>query len=72
MLETALAVAGTATGVALVNKIADTIGWYAAPHQVIRTANAEAKAEIIRVGPKESQKIWKWPNCFVEQNFGLP
>ena len=48
MMETALAVAGTATGVALVNKISDAIGWYAAPHQVIRMASAEARAELIR------------------------
>ena len=48
MMETALAVAGTATGVTLINKISDAIGWYAAPHQVTRLAEADAKAEKIR------------------------
>ena len=48
MMETALAVAGTASGVALINKISDAIGWYAAPRQVTRMAEAEARAELIR------------------------
>ena len=52
MLETALAVAGTASGVALINKISDAIGWYAAPKQVARIAEAEAKAELIRAKAK--------------------
>ena len=48
MMETALAVAGTASGVALINKISDAIGWYAAPKQVVRMAAADARAELIR------------------------
>ena len=48
MMETALAVAGTASGVALINKISDAIGWYAAPKQITRMAEAEARAELIR------------------------
>ena len=52
MMETALAVAGTASGVALINKISDAIGWYAAPKQVTRMAEAEATAELIRARAK--------------------
>ncbi len=52
MMETALAVAGTASGVALINKISDAIGWYAAPKQVTRMAEAEARAELIRARAK--------------------
>ena len=47
MLETALAVAGTAAGVAFINKISDAIGWYTAPRQLVRIAKAEAIAEKI-------------------------
>ena len=47
MNEIALAIAGSATGVALINKLSDAIGWYAAPHQEVRMAKAEAiKARI--------------------------
>ena len=65
MMETALAVAGTATGVALINKISDAIGWYATPHQVVRMANAEAKAELdsrkiqVRVGELGSRRAFR-------------
>lgn len=52
MMETALAVAGTASGVALINKISDAIGWYVAPKQITRIAEAEAKAELIRAKAK--------------------
>ena len=52
MMETALAVAGTASGVALINKISDAIGWYSAPKQVTRMAQAEVKAELIRARAK--------------------
>ena len=52
MMETALAVAGTASGVALINKISDAIGWYSAPKQVTRLAQAEARAELIRARAK--------------------
>ena len=49
MNEIALAIAGSATGVTFVSKIADAVGWYAAPYQVTRLAKAEALAERIRV-----------------------
>ena len=52
MMETALAVAGTASGVALINKISDAIGWYAAPKQVTRMAEAEATADLVRAKAK--------------------
>ena len=52
MMETALAVAGTASGMALINKISDAIGWYAAPKQIARMAEAEARAELIRARAK--------------------
>lgn len=48
VLETGLAVAGTAAAVALINKIGDACGWLAAPHQVGRMAKAEAEAAKIR------------------------
>ena len=52
MMETAVAVAGTASGVALINKISDAIGWYTAPKQIARMAEAEARAELIRARAK--------------------
>ena len=58
MVETALAVAGTATGVALITKISDAIGWYTAPKQVTRMAAAEVKAELIRArGNAEVEEV---------------
>ena len=58
MMETAIAVAGTATGVALINKISDAIGWYAAPKQVTRMAAAEVTAELIRArGKAEVEEV---------------
>lgn len=48
MNEIALAVAGSATGVAFVNKLSEAIGWYMAPHQMVRMAKAEALVTKIR------------------------
>ena len=48
MMETALAVAGTGSAIALINKVSDAIGWYTAPRQEIRMAKAKAEAERIR------------------------
>lgn len=48
MMETAVAVVGTATGVALINKIGNAIGWWTAPIQTKRMAEAEAKAAMIQ------------------------
>ena len=48
MMETALAVAGTGSAIALINKVSDAIGWYIAPRQEIRMAKAKAEAELIR------------------------
>ena len=47
MNEFGLAIAGSATGVALINKVSDAIGWYMAPRQTIRTAKAQAIAARI-------------------------
>ena len=47
-METAIAVAGTGSGIALINKVSDAIGWYTAPRQEIRMAKAKAEAELIR------------------------
>ena len=44
---TALAIGGSAAGVALLNKISDAVGWYFEPRQIIRVAKAEADAKII-------------------------
>lgn len=48
MLEAAIAVAGTATGVTLINKVSDALGWWTAPHQQVRMAKHEAIAARIR------------------------
>ena len=48
MMETAVAVVGTAAGVAFINKIGNAIGWWAEPRQIIRKAEAEAKAAMIQ------------------------
>ena len=48
MMETAIAIAGTGSGIALINKVSDAIGWYTAPLQEIRMAKAKAEAELIR------------------------
>ena len=69
MMETALAVAGTATGVALVNKISDAIGWYATPHQVIRMASAEARAELIRARARDESANAELTELFQRAEF---
>ena len=38
MSESALALAGSILAAALVNKIGDAIGWWVAPHQLVRMA----------------------------------
>ena len=52
MVETALAIAGSTAGVVLINKISDAVGWYVAPRQIVRTALAESKADLIRAKSK--------------------
>ena len=69
MMETALAVAGTATGVALVNKISDAIGWYAAPHQVVRMASAQARAELIRARARDESANAELTELFQRAEF---
>ena len=55
MVETALAIAATSpVGIALVNRISDAVGWYFVPRQIVRRAEAEAQAELIRVRAEES------------------
>ena len=48
MMETAVAVVLTANGIALINKIGNAIGWWAAPRQTKRMAEAEAEAAMIQ------------------------
>ena len=48
MMETAIALAGTGSAIALINKVSDAIGWYTAPRQEIRMTKAKAEAELIR------------------------
>lgn len=48
MMETALAIAGTGSAIALINKVSDAIGWYTAPRQEIRMAKARAEADLVR------------------------
>ena len=48
MMETAVVVVVTAAGVAFINKIGNAIGWWAEPRQIIRKAEAEAKAAMIQ------------------------
>ena len=69
MMETALAVAGTATGVALLNKLSDAIGWYAAPHQIIRMASAEARAELIRARARDESANVELTELFQRAEF---
>lgn len=52
MVETALAIAGSAAGVVLINKISDAVGWYVAPRQTVRMALGESKADLIRAKSK--------------------
>ncbi len=49
MVETALVVATSATGIALINKLSDAMGWYFEPKQIERVAKAEARARKVRV-----------------------
>lgn len=44
MVETALVVATSATGIALINKLSDAMGWYFEPKQIERIAKAEVRA----------------------------
>ena len=48
MIEALLALAGSVTAAALINKIGDAIRWWAAPYQLVRMAKKEAIAARIR------------------------